>query len=575
MSSLLEFTPGPNPLGAQWLSALVAFIPIVCMLVTLGALRWKAHIAGAVSWALAFIVAILAFNMPVTMAVSSSLQGFVYGLFPIVWILLMAIWMYQVTVISGRFEDLRNTFFLISDDPRVLGLLIAFCFGGLLEALAGFGAPVAIAAAMLVAVGFSPIRAALIALLANTVPVAFGAVGLPVIQAAAVGGFENVLSISPTTGRLTAILCLVVPFLLLAVMDGKKGIKECWPFGLVVGVTFGIVKWIVSATPLYTLTELIAALVSVAVAIAFTRIWKPKGDAEIVARIGRPVDPELETETAKTEAADTSNLTGNKIFMALVPYLMVIVVFGIAAIPAVKNFFVSLDGSGKAGWARFRWPGLSEMLSASGAPASHQTFAFQWASTPGILLALVAILTALVYKVSMKDAFKELWVNVKKMKFAMLTIGAVVALAYVMGDSGQTFALGKFISGAGVIYPFLAPVLGWIGTYVTGSDTSANILFSGLQSNVGQEIGGGTATLTVESMRQLLVGSNAAGGVVGKMISPQSLAIASSAIGLAGSESAILRRIIAWSFILLFLLCLLAGLMSTPVLSWLISPMLG
>ena len=177
MSSLLEFTPGPNPLGAQWLSALVAFIPIVCMLVTLGALRWKAHIAGAVSWALAFVVAILAFNMPVTMAVSSSLQGFVYGLFPIVWILLMAIWMYQVTVISGRFEDLRNTFFLISDDPRVLGLLIAFCFGGLLEALAGFGAPVAIAAAMLVAVGFSPIRAALIALLATA-----KRVGAPILR---------------------------------------------------------------------------------------------------------------------------------------------------------------------------------------------------------------------------------------------------------------------------------------------------------------------------------------------------------------------------------------------------------
>ena len=207
MSSLLEvFQPSADPLGSQWLSALVAVIPIVCMLVTLGALRWKAHIAGAVSWALAFVVAILAFKMPVTMAVSSSIQGFVYGLFPIVWILLMAIWMYQVTVISGRFEDLRNTFFLISDDPRVLGLLIAFCFGGLLEALAGFGAPVAIAAAMLVAVGFSPIRAALIALLANTVPVAFGAVGLPVIQAAAVGGFENVLSISPTTVLVTSII---------------------------------------------------------------------------------------------------------------------------------------------------------------------------------------------------------------------------------------------------------------------------------------------------------------------------------------------------------------------------------
>ena len=540
MSSLLEvFQPSADPLGAQWLSALVAVIPIVCMLVTLGALRWKAHIAGAVSWALAFLVAILAFKMPALMAISTSIHGFVYGLFPIVWILLMAIWMYQVTVISGRFEDLRNTFFLISDDPRVLGLLIAFCFGGLLEALAGFGAPVAIAAAMLVAIGFSPIRSALIALLANTVPVAFGAVGLPVIQAAKVGGFgDDVLKISPITGQLTSMLCLVVPFLLLAVMDGKKGVKECWPFGLVVGVTFGIVKWIVSATPLYNLTELIAAVVSVGVAIVFTRIWRPQGAAEAVGRIGQPVDRELETAEVKVEAADTSGLTGGRIFMALVPYLLVIVVFGIAAIPAVKDFL-------KVGDVSFAWPGLSELMDTA------------------------ALLTAAIYRVSLKDALKELWVNVVKMKFAMLTIGSVVALAYVMGDSGQTLALGMFIAGAGAIYPFLAPVLGWIGTYVTGSDTSANILFSGLQSSVGEQIGNGSM-LGVEGMRQLLVGANASGGVVGKMISPQSLAIAASAIGLAGSESAILRRTIAWSFILLFLLCLLAGLMSTPVLGWMV-----
>ena len=564
MSSLLEvFQPSADPLGAQWLSALVAVIPIVCMLVTLGALRWKAHIAGAVSWALAFLVAILAFKMPALMAISTSIHGFVYGLFPIVWILLMAIWMYQVTVISGRFEDLRNTFFLISDDPRVRGVLIAFCFGGLLEALAGFGAPVAIAAAMLVAIGFSPLRSALIALLANTVPVAFGAVGLPVIQAAKVGGFgDDVLKISPITGQLTSMLCLVVPFLLLAVMDGKKGVKECWPFGLVVGVTFGIVKWIVSATPLYNLTELIAAVVSVGVAIVFTRIWRPQGAAEAVGRIGQPVDRELETAEVKVEAADTSGLTGGRIFMALVPYLLVIVVFGIAAIPAVKDFL-------KVGDVSFAWPGLSELMDTAGKASAHQKFTFQWASTPGILLAVVALLTAAIYRVSLKDALKELWVNVVKMKFAMLTIGSVVALAYVMGDSGQTLALGMFIAGAGAIYPFLAPVLGWIGTYVTGSDTSANILFSGLQSSVGEQIGNGSM-LGVEGMRQLLVGANASGGVVGKMISPQSLAIAASAIGLAGSESAILRRTIAWSFILLFLLCLLAGLMSTPVLGWMV-----
>ena len=561
---LLEgFQPSLNPLGAPWLSALVALIPIACMLITLGALRWKAHVAGAFSWLLAFLVAVLAFKMPALMALSTSVHGFVYGLFPIVWILLMAIWMYQVTVISGRFEDLRNTFFLISDDPRVLGLLIAFCFGGLLEALAGFGAPVAITAVMLVAIGFSKIRAALIALLANTVPVAFGAVGLPVLMAAKTGGFgDNVLAISPITGQITAMLCLVVPFLLLAVMDGKQGVKQCWPVGLVVGITFGVVKWIVSATELYNLTELIAAVVTVGVAIIFTRVWKAQGGAEAISRIGQAVDPELETEPVRAQAPDTSKLTGGRIFMALVPYLMVIVVFGLAAIPAVKDLL-------KKGDLAFAWPGLGELLDVNGQAAAHQNYSFQWASTPGILLALVAILTAVVYRVPAADLFKELWVNVKKMKFAMLTIGSVVALAYVMGDSGQTLALGMFFAGAGAIYPFFAPVLGWIGTYVTGSDTSANILFSNLQSGVGQQIGEASA-LGVEKMRALLVGSNAAGGVVGKMISPQSLAIAASAIGLAGSESAILRRIIAWSFILLILLCLISGLMSTPVLSWLL-----
>ncbi len=564
MYPLLEaFSPSVDPFNAQWLSALVAVIPIVCMLVTLGALRWKAHLAGAVSWFLALLVAVLAFKMPALMAVSTSLHGFVYGLFPIVWILLMAIWMYQVTVISGRFEDLRNTFFLISDDPRVLGLLIAFCFGGLLEALAGFGAPVAITAVMLIAVGFSRIRAALVALLANTVPVAFGAVGLPVLMAAKVGGFgDDVLKVSPITGQLTAMLCLVVPFLLLAVMDGRSGVRQCWPFGLVVGVTFGIVKWIVSATPLYNLTELVAAVVTVGVAIVFTRVWRPQGAAEAVPRVGEPVDPELEPEPVVAQAADTAGLTGGRIVMALVPYLLVIVVFGIAAVPAVKSTLKALD-------VTFAWPGLGQLADTAGNPAAHQTFTFAWASTPGILLALVALMTALVYRVSLGAAFAELWVNVKKMRMAMLTIGSVVALAYVMGDSGQTLALGTFIAGAGAVYPFLAPVLGWIGTYVTGSDTSANILFSGLQSEVGQQIGA-SSHLGVEGMRQLLVGANAAGGVVGKMISPQSLAIAASAIGLAGSESAILRRIIGWSFVLLILLCLLSGLMSTPVLSWLL-----
>ncbi|MHA6511919.1 L-lactate permease [Tessaracoccus sp. Z1128] len=562
---LLEtFQPDTNPLGTQWLSALIAAVPIAAMLLTLGVLRWKAHHAGPASWATALVVAVTAFGMPVTTALATSAHGFVYGIFPIVWILLTAIWMYEVTVASGRFDDLRRTFFLISDDPRVLGLLIAFCFGGLLEALAGFGAPVAITAAMLVAIGFSPLRSAMVALLANTVPVAFGAVGLPVLMAAKTGGFDDVLAISPITGRITAVLCLVVPFLLLTVMDGKRGLKEVWPFGLVVGASFGVTKWIVSATPLYNLTEVFAAVVSVGVAIAFLKVWHPTGGGAATGRIGIPIDPSIEGQDRHVMVSDAgaAQLTVRQILMALVPYILVIAVFGIAALPAVKTALVSTD-------VKFGWPGLSEMLNVAGDPASHQTFTLAWASTPGILLAFVAIATGLIYRMSLSRIFTVLWATVKKLRFAMLTIGSVVALAYVMGDSGQTLALGLFFAGAGALYPFVAPVLGYIGVYVTGSDTSANILFSGLQSGVGAEIGPGSH-LGTEGMRALLVGSSAAGGVVGKMISPQSLTVAATAIGIAGAESVILRRIIIWSVILLVLLCLISGLMSTPVLSWLL-----
>ncbi|MEA5121809.1 MAG: L-lactate permease [Propionibacterium sp.] len=558
---LLEaFTPDTNPLGQQWLSALVAFLPVLAMLITLGALRWKAHLAAIFSWGVALVIAISAFKMPIGLAAASSAHGFLYGIFPIVWILVSAIWMYQITVRSGRFDDLRKTFFLISDDPRVLGILIAFCFGGLLEALAGFGAPVAIAAAMLIGIGFGKLRAALTALVANTVPVAFGAVGLPVLQAARTAGLDP-LDVAPVSARICAMLCLVVPFLMLQIMDGKQGVKQVWPFGLFCGVVFGATKWIVASTALYNLTEIFAAIITVGLAMIFLKFWKPVGGAEAAQRIGIAIDPSIETEPVNAEKVDTSSLTGSRIVMALVPYILVIVIFAIAAIPAVKDLLLKGD-------MKMDWPLLSgNLLTVSGDPAAHQVYTWPWFSQPGFLLAIVAILVGLIYKLSLSDIFNELWLNIKKMKFSALTIGMVVALAYVMGDSGQTLALGLFIAGAGAVYPFLAPMLGYIGTYVTGSDTSANILFSNLQSTVAQQIGEGSA-LGVEGMRHLLVGTGAAGGVVGKMISPQSLTVAATAIGLMGSESVILRKVLKYSLFLLFLMCILAGLMSTPVLSW-------
>lgn len=568
------YQPVTDPLGRQWLSALVATLPILVMLVTLGGLRWKAHIAGLTSWAVALVIAVAVYAMPVTAALSLSAHGFVYGLFPIVWILLCAIWMYQVTVISGRFDDLRATFYLITDDPRVLGLIIAFCFGGLLEALAGFGAPVAIVTVMLVAIGFSPIRAAITALLANTVPVAFGAVGLPILMAAKTADLP-VLAVSPVAGRICAILSLVVPLLLLYVIDGKRGVAQCWPIGLFIGAIFGVVKWVVSGTSLYNLTEVFAAVITVVAVVAFLRVWHPKGGEGARPRVGQALVPEVEeahlrggadghggtaTATAEKTAPATTgtelrtdHLDGRRILMALLPYVLVIAVFSIAAIPAVKEALASTD-------LKFAWPGLSNLDNAAGAPAGHRTYTLTWLSSPGTLLAFVAIAVGLIYKVPMGTLFGELWKNAVKLKYTALTIGSVVALAFVMGDSGQTLTLGLFIAGVGAAYPFFAPILGWIGTYVTGSDTSANILFSGLQAGVGDQIG----------HKELLVGAGAAGGVVGKMISPQSLAVAASAIGIAGAESVILRKVFGYSILLLFFMCLIAGLMSTPVLGWLL-----
>lgn len=560
---LLEaFRPDTNPLGHQWLSALVAFLPVLAMLITLGALKWKAHWAGIFSWAVALVVAITAFKMPFGMAFSSSAEGFLYGILPIVAILVAAIWMYQLTVVSGRFDDLRKTFFLISDDPRVLGILIAFCFGGLLEALAGFGAPVAIAAAMLIGIGFGKLRGAVTALVANTVPVAFGAVGLPVIQAAATAGLD-VGDVAPVSARICALLGLVVPFLMLAIMDGAKGVKEVWPFGLFCGIVFGATKWVVASTALFNLTEVFAAIITVGLAMLFLKVWKPKGGREAGQRIGVPMDPSVETEPVEPQKVDTSDLTGQRILMALVPYILVIVVFAVAAIPSIKAVLGKAD-------IPMKWPGLSgNLMNAADKAAPHQTYTWQITSQPWFLLFIVAVLVGLIYRMPIGQIFGELWVNIKKMRFSALTIGMVVALAYVMGDSGQTLALGYFIAGAGAIYPFLAPSLGWIGTYVTGSDTSANILFSNLQGTVGQQIGQGSY-LGVEGMKHLLVGTGAAGGVVGKMISPQSLTVAATAIGLAGGESVILRKVFKYSILLIVLMCILAGLMSTPVLAWLL-----
>lgn len=559
----MNYTPQISPLGPLWLSALVGLLPLITIFVTLGWLRWKAHWAGLTALTVAVLVAVFAWQMPPVLALLSATQGGVFGLFPIMWIVFTAIALYQITVVSGRFEDLRGVFALVSDDPRVQAMLIAFCFGGLLEALAGFGAPVAITGVMLMAIGFSALRAAVVVLVANTAPVAFGAIAIPIITA---GNLTKIpyQQIGAYVGHQTPILAAFVPLILVLLADGKRGMKQLWPVALVTGLAFAVAQWVSATWLSVELTDIIASLVGLAAAVGFLKFWKPVGAADALATLHADRDAELASMTDKERAAlptlhdakSTGRLDGGRIFMALFPYLLVIAVFSVTKlVDPVKNWMASTD-------LKIRWPGLDgHILTASGQPSGSTIYNFQWLSSPGTSLLISMFIVALVYRVSAGAVFGELWATLVKLRYSILTVASVLALAYAMNLSGQTITIGTWIAGTGAAFAFFSPVLGWIGTAVTGSDTSANALFSTLQQTAGHQAG-------IDPT--LLVAANTSGGVVGKMISPQNLTIAATAVGLLGRESDILRKVLWWSIGMLVVLCLLIGLQSTAVLSWML-----
>src|SRR6185437_15480094 len=376
--------------GSLTASALIALLPLITIFILLGGIRIKAHWAGLASLAVAVIVAIMAFKMPVGLALLSGTEGAVFGLFPIMWIVFNALWVYQLTVVSGRFADLRESFNLISADPRIMAVLIAFCFGGLLEALAGFGAPVAITGVMLMAIGFSAFRAAAIVLLANTAPVAFGAIATPILTAAALTNIPA-SEIGAVVGRQTPVLALFVPLILVALVDGRRGLRQTWPAALVCGVSFAIAQFVSSNFVSVELTDIIASLVAVGTTMAFLRVWQPSGTEEALSDLqaataeaehtpgggGTPAGRAGgESETASgpgrtggtsggsavaTPATSSRELTTGRIMMALVPYIIVIAVFSIAKLLGpVKTFLVGTD-------VKIEWPGLhGNVLSAAG-----------------------------------------------------------------------------------------------------------------------------------------------------------------------------------------------------------------
>ncbi len=558
----MQFQPDMAPVGGSLaLSALVALLPLLTVFVCLGLFKWKAQWACLLGAGVALVVAIAFYRMPVGMAVSSFTEGAAFGIFPITWIVLAAIFLFELTVSSGHHDDLMRTFTMISGDPRVLGVLIAFSFCALLEALAGFGAPVAIVGVMLVAIGFTPMKAALTVLVGNTFAVPFGAIATPIITGGRLTDIPY-QEIGSVVARQTTPIAWAVPLLLLVIMDGRRGLKQVWPLGLVVGLVYSVTTLLSADYLSVELTNMVAALVSLAAGVLMLRVWHPAGSAEAAERL-TGARPDARSQSAGADAGASQveaeeRISGTRIVWALFPYLLIIAVFVITQmVPPVKSWLSSTD-------LKIHWPALWNddaplVLTASGEPSSSALYTFSWLSSPGTLLVLTAIVIGLVFRMSPKDIARVFTAQVYKLRWTFVTIASVLGLAYVMNLSGQTLTIGYWIAGAGVVFAFLSPILGWIGTAVTGSGTSATALFASLQQTAADGIG-------VDP--RLLVAANTVGGAVGKMIAPQTLTIAATAVD--GKESDMLRKAMPWSIGLLVVLCLLVGLQSTPVLGWMI-----
>jgi lactate permease len=547
-----------DPVGdSLFASAIFAALPLIALFILLGGLKWKAHFAALASLAIALIVALVVYSMPAGQALDAAVLGACFGLFPIMWIVWNAIWIYNMTDATGHFAVLRRSFASISDDQRIQAVIIAFSFGALIEALAGFGAPVAITAAMLMALGFKPIKAAAVALVANTAPVAFGAIATPIITLSEVSSLPKD-DLGAMVGRQTPFLALIVPLILIAMVDGRRGIRQTWPAAVVCGLAFAIGQFACSNYLSVEITDIVASLLSAGALVLFLRVWQPDEPLGGEGRFGRPAIAGAATADTTHEAevlrrSDDHRDSRRDVWLAYAPYVIIIAVLSLAQVPPIKD---ALDGLTK----EIDWPGLN-VLNAKGEEPAPSVFKLNWAITPGTLLLVSGLLTMLVLRISPARALRIYGKTLNQLKWATLTVATVLALAYVMNFSAQTLTLGQWIAGAGGVLAFLSAIIGWLGVAVTGSDTSSNALFGALQVQAAKEAGLDPT---------LLAAANSSGGVLGKMISPQNLAIGAAAVAMAGQEGELFRTVLKWSIVLVLLMCVLVLLQSTAILSWMV-----
>jgi lactate permease len=547
---------GYDPLGHWWLSTIFAAIPIVVLLGTLAFFRMKAHYSAMLGLVTALLIAVGIFHMPVKMASITAIYGACYGLFPIGWIILNVIFLYRMTLETGRFKVLQESMTGITQDTRLQLLLIAFSFGAFFEGASGFGTPVAVTAALLIGLGFKPLQASGLSLIANTAPVAYGALGTPIIALAAVTGFSEI-TLGAQVGRILPFFSVLVPFWLVWAYAGYKGMKEIWPAVAIAGVTFAVPQFLVSNFHGPWLTDIIAAIVSMLCLIAFLKVWQPK---TIWGHQGHQ-------EGEQREARGHHGYSRGEVVRAWLPWLVLMVcVFcwgtftGKKVMNTPEKVFSSMSTwstpPSKITNPQIPVTGLNKLSQRMPPVVAKPTpeaavFGFNWLSATGSGILFAAVISGFIMGLSFTRIVAMWWQTLWHVRFSLMTIAAMLSLGILTRYSGVDATMGLAFARTGVMYPFFGTLLGWLGVALTGSDTSSNVLFGSLQKISAQQIG----------LSPILMGAaNSAGGVMGKMIDAQSIVVASTATEWYGHEGDILRYVFFHSIALAALVGILVTL---------------
>ena len=556
-----------DPMGNIWLSSAIALIPIIFFFLALAVFRLKGSVAGTITVVLALLVALFLYQMPVTLALSSAIYGFFYGLWPIAWIIIGAVFLYKVTVKTGQFDIIRSSILSLTEDQRLQMLLVGFAFGTFLEGAAGFGAPVAITAALLVGLGFKPLYAAGLCLIVNTAPVAFGAMGIPIIVAGQVSGVDT-MAISQMVGRQLPFIVPIVLVWIMAIMDGWRGVRETFPAIVVGSVSFSVAQFLTSNYIGPELPDITAAIASLVSLTLLFKVWQPKH----IFRFENQADGKNQMGDTKSVSAPlpTTHYSPAQIIKAWMPFVILTAIVSLWSIKPFKDLFVK----GKDGHPD---GALVDMVMSINVPYLHNAvqklppvvtkitdyaaiYKFDWFSATGTAIMLAAIISIVMLKMRPKQALSTFGETINELRTPIYSIGMVLAFAFIANYSGLSATLALALAHTGKAFTFFSPFLGWLGVFLTGSDTSANALFAALQATTAQQIG---------VPEVLLVAANTSGGVTGKMISPQSIAIACAATGLVGKESDLFRFTVKHSIIFTIMMGVLVTLQAYVV-PWMI-----